>query len=247
MTSKLDDDASIERLTSSDIEEKLSYVSETLKNLRQELGETQALLGFCGSPWTLACYMIEGGSADGFPKALAWAEKHPKSFDRLLEKITQALIDYLTMQARCGVDALQIFDSWHNLCPPERIWDLSLKWIARLIEQVPQNLPLIIYANAPVAGLKEIVLTKPQALGIHHRANIAQARNLFPAPLVLQGNLNPEVMETDPKTVISETVKILDSMKNDPAHIMNLGHGIRPGAKIECMQALVSTVKAYSG
>ena len=112
-------------------------------------------------------------------------------------------------------------------------------------KQVPQNLPLIIYANAPVEGLKEIVLTKPQALGIHHRANIAQARNLFPAPLVLQGNLDPEVMETDPNTVINKTVNILDSMKNDPAHIMNLGHGIRPGAKIECMQALVSTVKAY--
>ena len=106
---------------------------------------------------------------------------------------------------------------------------------------------MIIYANAPVSGLKEIVLTKPQVLGIHHRANIVQARNLFPAPLVLQGNLDPEIMETDPNTVISETVKILDSMKNDPAHIMNLGHGIRPGAKIECMHALVSTVKAYSG
>jgi len=245
MTSKLVDDSSIDKLTSFDIEEKLSYVSETLRTLRQELGDQQALLGFCGSPWTLACYMIEGGSADGFPKALAWADKHPKSFDRLLEKITQALVDYLTMQAKCGVDALQIFDSWHNLCPPGRIWDLSLKWIARLIEQVPQNLPLIIYANAPVEGLKEIVLTKPQALGIHHRANIAQARNLFPAPLVLQGNLDPEVMETDPNTVINKTVNILDSMKNDPAHIMNLGHGIRPGAKIECMQALVSTVKAY--
>lgn len=180
MTSKLDDDSSIDKLTSCDIEEKLSYVSETLRTLRQELGDQQALLGFCGSPWTLACYMIEGGSADGFPKALAWADKHPKSFDRLLEKITQALVDYLTMQAKCGVDALQIFDSWHNLCPPGRIWDLSLKWIARLIEQVPQNLPLIIYANAPVEGLKEIVLTKPQALGIHHRAKYCTSSKPVP-------------------------------------------------------------------
>ena len=95
MTSKLNNDKDIENLSEEDIEKKLSYVSDTLKILRNELGNNQALLGFCGSPWTLACYMLEGGSADGFPKALEWAKKRPKSFYLLLEKITKVLIKYI--------------------------------------------------------------------------------------------------------------------------------------------------------
>jgi uroporphyrinogen decarboxylase len=149
------------------------------------------------------------------------------------------------MQAKCGVDALQIFDSWHNLCPPKHLWDYSLRWIAQIIENVPKDLSLIVYANSTVDGLSEIVRTGTTALGVHHQASLEQARKLYPCPLVLQGNLNPEVMETHADHVVMETTKILDSMKNDPAHIMNLGHGIRPNAKIECMEALVSTVRSY--
>ena len=246
MTSKLLNDDDIEKLSESDIEDKLSYVSKTLKLLRNELGEQQALLGFCGSPWTLACYMIEGGSADGFPKALAWAKNRPSSFYLLLEKITNALIKYVTMQARCGIDALQIFDSWHNLCPPEHVWEYSLRWISQIIKSVPPELALIVYANASVEALSGIVRTGTGAIGVHHQADISQVRKQFPHPLVLQGNLAPEIMGTTPENVRCETTKILDSMKNDSAHIMNLGHGIRPDAKIECMDCLVSTVRNYS-
>lgn len=247
MTSKLIHDDDIEKLSVSDIEGKLAYVADTLRLLRKELGERQALLGFCGSPWTLACYMLEGGSADGFPKALAWAKNRPSSFQRLLEKITHALVKYLEMQAGCGVDALQIFDSWHNLCPPQHLWEYSLRWIAQIVDSVPKKLGLIVYANASVDALAGIVETGTGAIGVHHRADLCQARKQFPLPLVLQGNLAPEIMETTPENVRSKTTKILDSMKHDPAHIMNLGHGIRPDAKIECMDSLVSTVRDYRG
>ena len=245
MTSKLNNDKDIEYLSEEDIEKKLSYVSDTLKILRNELGNNQALLGFCGSPWTLACYMLEGGSADGFPKALEWAKKRPESFYILLEKITKALIKYIKMQASCGVDALQIFDSWHNLCPTESLWDYSLKWISQIIENSPAELSIIVYANTNTEGVSNLVKTGSRAIGVHHQANVCHVRERFPIPLVLQGNLKPEVMETDPENVIQEARKILDSMKRDPAHIMNLGHGIRPNAKIECMDALVNTVCAY--
>ena len=245
MTSKLLKESDIEKLNESDIESKLSYVFQTLNLLRQELGENHALLGFCGSPWTLACYMIEGGSAEGFPKALAWANQHPSSFMRLLEKITAALTEYLKMQASCGVDALQIFDSWYNHCPTEHLWDYSLKWIAQIIENIPEELAIIVYANAPAEGLSEIMRTGTTALGVHHQNVLSHTRKLFPVPIVLQSNLAPEIMETTPQKVILETRKILDSMQNVPAHIMNLGHGIRPGAKIDCMQALVSAVRSY--
>jgi len=245
MTTKISCAKDIEQLSVENIGEKLSYVSETLQLLRTELGDRHALLGFCGSPWTLACYMLEGGSAEGFPKAMAWAAKEPVSFQKLLEKISLALIEYLKMQARCGVDALQIFDSWHNLCPSDHLWDFSLRWIEHVVENIPQKLSIIVYANASAERLCEIKKTGASALGVHHSTELSQVRNLLPAPLALQGNLAPEFMETTPTTVAHETRKILDSMQNDPAHIFNLGHGIRPGAKIECMDALVDTVRAY--
>ena len=96
--------------------------------------------------------MIEGGSAEGFPKALKWADENPVSFHLLLEKITYALADYLAMQAKCGVDALQIFDSWLNICPEDQVWELSLKWIAKLIDISPVDLPIIVYANTNGVG-----------------------------------------------------------------------------------------------
>jgi len=244
MTSKISSEKDIDQLSTEAIQEKLSYVSSTLKLLRKELGGNQALLGFCGSPWTLACYMIEGGSADGFPKALSWAKEHPASFHKLLGKIADALIEYLKMQASCGVDALQIFDSWHNLCPSDHLWDYSLHWIQKVIENIPSELAIIVYANASADRLCEIKKTRTRALGVHHNTDLPEVRKRLPSPLVLQGNLDPELMETNASQVAIETNKILDSMRNDPAHIMNLGHGIRPNAKIECMEALVDAVLA---
>jgi len=245
MTSKISSEKDIDQLSTEAIQEKLSYVSSTLKLLRKELGGNQALIGFCGSPWTLACYMIEGGSADGFPKALAWAKEHPASFHKLLGKIADALIEYLKMQASCGVDALQIFDSWHNLCPSDHLWDYSLHWIQKVIENIPSELAIIVYANASADRLCEIKKTGTRALGVHHNTDLPEVRKRLPSPLVLQGNLDPELMETNAGQVAIETNKILDSMRNDPAHIMNLGHGIRPNAKIECMEALVDSVLAF--
>ncbi len=246
MTHKLENEQDIANLDEKSVGENLSYVEETLKLLRAELGNEKALLGFCGSPWTLACYMIEGGSAEGFPKALKWADENPVSFHLLLEKITYALADYLAMQAKCGVDALQIFDSWLNICPEDQMWELSLKWIAKLIDLSPVDLPIIVYANTKAKGLTEISKVKPQALGVHHGVDLAEIRKMLPTPLVLQGNLDPEIMSSNPENVRTETLKILESLKEDPAHIMNLGHGIRPNAKIECMEELVETVISFA-
>ncbi|MDA7822941.1 uroporphyrinogen decarboxylase [Opitutales bacterium] len=246
MKVKLKTDACIEALNSSQISERLAYVEKTLKLLRKELGNEHALLGFCGSPWTLACYMIEGGSAEGFPTTIKWAKERPESFVRLLEKISEALVEYIKMQAECGIDALQIFDSWQALCPDQYLWDWSLKWIKQLVQNSPGSVPIIVYANSSVNRLQEVCNTGCAALGVHHSANLLDARMSLPKNLPLQGNLNPELMETDGETVKVETLKLLDEMKMDPAHILNLGHGIRPGAKIECMESLVETTRNYS-
>ena len=181
MTTKLLHESDIEKLSEKDIEDKLSYVSETLKILRHELGDKYGLLGFCGSPWTLACYMIEGGSEMAFPKL--WHGQKKSLFpSRLLEKITQALIEYLRMQAKCGVDALQIFDSWHNLCP-EKLWEYSLQWIAEMIKNIPKELSIIVYANSSTSGISQILRTGSKAVGVHHRAELSAIRKQFPSPV----------------------------------------------------------------
>jgi len=246
MKQKIKSEKCIQSLCSSGIPDRLFYVEKTLKILRRELGNKHALLGFCGSPWTLACYMIDGGSVEGFPTTLKWAKEKPKSFEMLLEKICDALLEYIKMQSGCGIDALQIFDSWQALCPDKELWNWSLKWIDHLVRSAPESLPLIVYANSSVNRLLEVSKTGCNALGVHHRANLIDARNSLPGQITLQGNLSPELMETDRETVSKKTTNLLKQMNGDPAHILNLGHGIRPEAKIECMESLVETTRNYS-
>ena len=235
----------IKRLKPVDVRHSLSYVEDALKILRTQLGTDKALLGFCGSPWTLACYMIDGGSSDGFPQTVKMANEEPVLFGRLLEKITEVLIDYITMQFNAGVDALQIFDSWHALCPTEKAWEWSLSWIHAIVQAVPAELALILYAKSPSDRLKLLASTGVDGISVDQGHDLAAARKTLPLPLALQGNLAPELMETDAKEVQKETHKLLSKMNGDPGHILNLGHGIRPTAKIECMEALVQATQSY--
>jgi uroporphyrinogen decarboxylase len=165
-------------------------------------------------------------------------KKNPVSFQKLLEKISLALIEYLKMQAKCGVDALQIFDSWHNLCPPDHLWDYSLRWIAQIIENVPKDLSLIIYANCTVDGLSEIVRKGTVPWEFITKPTLSKPEIFILALWYFRATLTLKFMETHADHVVMETTKILDSMKNDPAHILNLGSWNRPNAKIECMEAL---------
>ena len=235
----------VHRLEVEGIEEKLSYMKDALLLIERDLMDKKALLGFCGSPWTLACYMIQGGSAEGFPKAVEWATHHPKAFEALLEKISFALRQLIEMQMQAGVDALQIFDSWHSLCPKEKAWDWSLKWIKEIVENLSDPCPLLLYAKSSKERLKTLCQSGVSGLSLDHGIHLRDARSILPCPFVLQGNVDPAIMETNPELVRTETMRILDSMREDSAHILNLGHGIRPNAKIECMEALVETNLSY--
>lgn len=226
--------------------ERLSYVGEALRLLRSELGDYKGVLGFCGSPWTLGCYMIDGGSADGFPKTIALAKEQPLLFARLMEKITSALIQYVDMQAAAGIDALQIFDSWHALCPAEKTYEWTSRWIDQVVQSRTSDIPIILYAKAPWQRIRGLTKSKVQGLSVDHTIDLADARNSFPHPFALQGNLNPALMESSPEEVEKETFELLESMHGDPGHILNLGHGIRPQARIECVQTMVQTAINFS-
>jgi len=224
----------------------LCYVRDALCLLRQELGDSKAMLGFCGSPWTLACYMIDGGSSPNFPKTVEWAQSSPHSFAKLMEKLTEVLIGYVKMQAQSGVDAIQIFDSWNGLCPNDRVNEWSLRWIDQIAQEVSSQIPVILYAKAPSDRLHYLSHCQVSGISIDHETDLAYARSTLPSHFTLQGNLDPALLETNPDTVRQTTLKLLEKMKGDSGHILNLGHGIRPLAKVECMEELVHTVTNYS-
>jgi uroporphyrinogen decarboxylase len=242
----LESEECVQKLVTQDASSRLDYVSSALSLLRKELGDSKGILGFCGSPWTLACYMIEGGSAPGFPQARKLATEQPLTFARLMEKITEVLIEYVDLQAGSGIDALQIFDSWHSLCPADQAYEWSLRWIDQLVQSTSSEIPIILYAKASEERFPLLSSSKVQGISLDQKTNLSEARKAFPFPFALQGNLDPALMESDPVLVEKETNKLLNDMQGDPGHILNLGHGIRPQGKIECVHAMTETARNFS-
>ena len=245
MQYSLESEDCVKKLETDKICESLSYVKNSLQLLRARL-PSNALIGFSGSPWTLACYMIEGGSKEGFPRAVDWATNHPRRFNALMEKLTLSVTEYLKMQSNCGIDAVQIFDSWQNLCPKEFSWEWSLKWIKQIVENLESSVQVILYAKSSSDRLELLRKTGVNGLSISQEADLKEIRKVLPKGFPIQGNLDPELLETNPAMVKGEVLKFLQKMNCDNAHILNLGHGIRPQAKIECMEALVETVTKWS-
>ena len=245
MEFRLQNEKCLKKLDTKDAVKKLSYVKDALTLLRKKLNPDKAMLGFCGSPWTLACYMVDGGSSNQFPQTVKWAQNSPETFSSLLEKLTNVIVDYVKMQAEAGVDAIQIFDSWNGLCPDSHVYDWSLKWIDQIAREVSKKVPVILYAKAPSERLRLFSNSLVNGLSVDQETDLRFARESLPSHFTLQGNLPPSLLETDPENVKKNTIALLNKMKGDSGHILNLGHGIRPQAKIECMHALVETVTSY--
>lgn len=241
----LDTPEKIASLDSSDIKTRLSYVGEALKLTRKELGTTHALLGFCGAPWTLATYMVEGGSSKDFSKIKYLALHEPAQFEQLMEKISKASIDYLKLQIEAGADAVQIFDSWAALCPHTHYYEWSLKWIKAIIESLDSSVPVILYAKGMGNNAKALAKTGAKVLSLDWTVSISKVHAGLQAPIALQGNLDPAVLTTNPELTGKETRAILQEVAHCPGHIFNLGHGMLPQAKIECVEALMEVVTQW--
>ena len=225
--------------------EKLAYVAETLARLKTELAGNRALLGFGGSPWTLATYMVEGGSSDDFERIKTLFYTDRGTFDALMEKLTAAIIVYFQMQIRAGADAIQIFDSWGGLIAGADYEAASLKWIRQIIAALPPDFPVILYAKGTAAQLTDQAFSGARVLSVDWTCDLAIVRRTLPANVAVQGNLDPILLNTTPEIVRREATRLLASMRGTAGHIFNLGHGITPQAKIECMEALVETVTAW--
>jgi uroporphyrinogen decarboxylase len=205
----------------------------------------KALLGFGGSPWTLATYMLEGGSADDFGRSKAVFHSDRAFFDALMGKLTAALIEYFRMQIRAGADAIQIFDSWGGILAGQDYEAASLRWIRDIIAALPKDFPIILYAKGTSSQLTDQAFSGARALGVDWTVDLGVVRKLVPGNIALQGNLDPVLMNTTPAIVARETTRLLETMRAAPGHIFNLGHGIMPQAKIECVEALVQTVTTW--
>jgi uroporphyrinogen decarboxylase len=246
MDYRLETRAQIDQLAPADaVPGRLRYVADTLALLKQELAGSKALLGFGGSPWTLATYMVEGGSSEDFEriKQLFYTER--ASFDALLEKLTAALVAYFKMQIAAGADAIQIFDSWGGIIAGQDYEAASLRWIRQVVAALPKDFPVILYAKGTAPHILDQAFTGIRVLSVDWTNDLAVVRRSLPGNVAVQGNLDPVLLNTAPDIVTRETTRLLESMRGTTGHIFNLGHGIMPQAKVECMEALVHTVTTW--
>jgi uroporphyrinogen decarboxylase len=234
---------------------RLRYVADALTLIKKEVGTTHAMLGFGGSPWTLATYMVEGGSSDDFERSKELFYTDRGTFDALLEKLTAALIAYFKMQIAAGADAIQIFDSWGGIIAGQDYEAASLRWIRQIVAALPPDFPVILYAKGTAPHIRAQAATGIRVLSLDWTVDLAgtaaqlQTQNsklgTGDAGVAVQGNLDPVLLNTQPDIVRREATRLLESMRGSAGHIFNLGHGIMPQAKIECMEALVDTVTGW--
>ena len=243
----------IDALTTPNVNTELSYVLETLGMIRRELNNSVPLIGFSGSPWTLACYMVEGKTSYNFQLIKSLLYGNPQNLRHLLEKITVTVIEYLEAQIAAGAQAIMIFDSWGGVLTSAGYEEFSLNYInhivAELKAQAP-DIPLILFTKGGGLWLEALAASGCDALALDWTVDMNEARQRVGSKVVLQGNLDPAVMNGTSDAVAREAQAVLcaygehdDQCKG---HIFNLGHGIQPHARIDNVHALVDTVHDYS-
>lgn len=233
----------IDKLPSPVIAEKLCCVAATIRHLKKTL--KIPLIGFCGAPFTLASYMIEGGTSKDFKLTKKWMIREPEAFHRLLQKITDSTIDYLKLQVDAGVDAIQIFDSWAWVLDEPHFLTFSLGYMEKLLKSLDGKVPCIFYCRGSSTFAKVMSTVKPAGLSIDWNGNLAELRRIIPSNIALQGNLDPDILYGSPEMVKQRAQNLLESMRGDPGYVFNLGHGILPDVPIESVQVLVDTVHSF--
>jgi len=235
----------VRQLNTRAIPDRLQYVAQAIRCIKPELGLRTALLGFAGSPWTLANFMLEGGSAHTHAKALQLFRQDRALFDFLSEKLSQAVIEFLQMQITAGVDAIQIFDSVGGLLPTEDFDAASGQWLRAIVTALKGQVPVIVYSKGTRCW-KSLIQTGANAIGIDHGIDLAEANRQLPGHVAVQGNLAPDLLcNATSAAVAVETLRLLESMRGRDGYIFNLGHGVPPNAKMENLEALVSTVQNF--
>jgi uroporphyrinogen decarboxylase len=236
----------IDALITTDIPARLDYVMKAIRLTLKELNNTVPLIGFAGAPWTILCYIIQGGSSKTFDKAVDFCIKQPDLAHRLLSKITSATIDYLKAKADAGVHAIQLFDSWAGLLDAGDYQEFSHKYNKQVIKELKDRVPVILFAKERGDELDVLLDSGAAAMGIDWNTYPEAARRLTQNKITLQGNLDPSVLLEDVDVVREETRKMLARFGTQ-RYIANLGHGILPETPVENAIAFIETVKNFKG
>jgi len=229
----------------------LRYVMDAVGLIRRELDNSVPLIGFSGSPWTLACYMVEGGGSDNFARIKAMALDEPALLHRLLEVVTDAVIAYLSAQRDAGAQALQIFDTWGGMLAPHLYREFSLRYLQRIAQTLERGAgadktPLILFGKGNAPYLEELAASGADGIGVDWTVSLEEARRRTGDRIALQGNLDPATLYASPEAIRLEVKRTLDSYGRGPGHIFNLGHGMSPEMDPEHVKVLVDAVHAYT-
>jgi uroporphyrinogen decarboxylase len=234
----------IDQLPAIDVKTSLNYVAKTIKLLLPKL--KVPLIGFCGAPFTLASYMIEGGSHKDLKKTKQWMLKDPDSFHRLLGLITGYTLDYMRLQAEAGVHAFQIFDSLAHALAHPQFREFSLPYLQILLKGFASSqVPVIVFCKGSSVFAPQIGEIHPSGISLDWNGHLPDMRKRIPSNIALQGNLDPDILYAPCKLLKREIRGMLQSMKGDPGYIFNLGHGMLPDISVDAVHTLVDTVQTF--
>ncbi len=234
-----------------DVHEKLDYVFSAVKLIKQELNGAVPLIGFSGSPWTVATYMVEGGSSREFLKIKALKDEDSLALKVLLNKIALLTIDYLNAQIEAGAQALMIFDTWGGILEADDYRQFSLSFMQQIIDglhlkQMESEIPVILFTKGAGSKISDMANTGCSALGIDWTMSLSKARDLTQNKMALQGNLNPKILTKSEVEIQQAVADVLADYGANPGHVFNLGHGITPDIDPAKVKLLVDTVHELS-
>ncbi|MDY0072621.1 MAG: uroporphyrinogen decarboxylase [Thauera sp.] len=247
----LADEAAIRKLFVPDPHGELKYVIDAVSEIRRALDGRVPLIGFSGSPWTLACYMVEGSSSSDYRKIKSLAYSRPDLMHHILDVTAQAVISYLNAQIEAGAQAVMVFDSWGGVLSEAAYEEFSLRYLRQVVaglkrEHEGERVPSIVFTKGGGLWLEAIADVGSDAVGLDWTMDIGRARRLVGDKVALQGNIDPNVLFAPPPAIAAEACRILDAFGNHPGHVFNLGHGISQFTPPEHVTALVDTVHAHS-
>ncbi len=243
---------SIEQLAKPNVGDELAYVSDAVAVIKKSLNGKIPLIGFTGSPWTLATYMVEGGSNKNFVKVKGLMYENPAHMHQLLDKLADTVIDYLNGQIEAGADSVMIFDTWGGLLNKDSYQEFSLKYMQKIVAGVKhefnsKTIPITLFTKGGAMWLEQIAASGCDGVALDWTVELGDAQQRIGDKVALQGNLDPCVLYASPERIYAEVKKILAQFKGNTGHVFNLGHGISPNVNPAHMKVLVDCVHELGG
>ena len=223
--------------------DKIDYVYDTVVEIKKRLQNRVPLIGFCGAPWTIFCYMLEGQGSKTFSKARRFLYQYPELSHRLLDKISDTSAVYLSRQIEAGVDVVQIFDSWAGVLGHEKYADYGIRYIRKILNKLPEGSRSIVFSKGAYSSMEELIDLPCTALGFDWMLTAQEINSRIGGRKVIQGNMDPCVLYGDKTTIGEEARKVMSAFEK--GHILNLGHGVYPDTPLEGVRHFVDTAKSF--